>query len=161
MKNILLIVSAFVAFNVFGQVNPTPQHIYLQEKKIKPTHFQLKENHFVSDISFLRSYFSNQKEKKHVMNVYIGDKSKPFAKKYIKKVPQKSEGYYLCIDEKNIYVIGYDSRGVYYGTRTLEQLLSNSAEVPMCEIIDFPDLPHRGVVEGFYGTPWSHVPRAG
>ena len=159
MKNILLIVSAFVAFNVFGQVNPTPQHIYLQEKKIKPTHFQLKENHSVSDISFLRSYFSNQKEKKYVMNVYIGDKSKPFAKKYIKKVPQKSEGYYLCIDEKNIYVIGYDSRGVYYGTRTLEQLLSNSAEVPMCEIIDFPDLPHRGVVEGFYGTPWSHEKR--
>ena len=27
------------------------------------------------------------------------------------------------------------------------------------EIDDYPDLKYRGVVEGFYGTPWSHEVR--
>lgn len=31
--------------------------------------------------------------------------------------------------------------------------------MPYLEINDYPDLPNRGVVEGFYGTPWSHEVR--
>ena len=31
--------------------------------------------------------------------------------------------------------------------------------MPMLTIIDYPDLQYRGVVEGFYGTPWSHEVR--
>lgn len=29
----------------------------------------------------------------------------------------------------------------------------------ICSIQDYPDIRFRGVVEGFYGTPWSHEER--
>lgn len=31
--------------------------------------------------------------------------------------------------------------------------------LPLCTITDYPDVLHRGTVEGFYGTPWSHADR--
>ena len=32
-------------------------------------------------------------------------------------------------------------------------------KLPLAEVTDYPDVPYRGVVEGFYGTPWSHEAR--
>lgn len=73
-------------------------------------------------------------------------------------VPQKAEGYYLKVTEKGAQVIGYDAAGVRYGLETLRQLTSKG-QIETCEIRDYPDVPFRGVVEGFYGTPWSHQAR--
>ena len=59
--------------------------------------------------------------------------------------------------------MGYDERGAFYGIQTLRQLLESpvaqNGELPYLDINDYPDLPNRGVVEGFYGTPWSHQVR--
>ncbi|MGL4854054.1 MAG: beta-N-acetylglucosaminidase domain-containing protein, partial [Lentisphaeria bacterium] len=42
--------------------------------------------------------------------------------------------------------------------QTLSQLLKNGKLQP-CEINDYPDVPFRGTVEGFYGAPWKHQAR--
>lgn len=42
--------------------------------------------------------------------------------------------------------------------QTLAQLL-NDNQLPVVEIKDYPSVRFRGVVEGFYGTPWSHEAR--
>ena len=73
-------------------------------------------------------------------------------------IPQKSEGYYLKIDDEKIVIAGADRRGIYYGVQTLLQLAENG-KLPVVEITDYPDVPYRGVVEGFYGKPWSHQAR--
>ena len=75
-----------------------------------------------------------------------------------------SGAYTLTIDTKQATIIGYDERGAFYGIQTLRQLLQNpdgttKTALPLVEITDWPDLPNRGVVEGFYGTPWSHQVR--
>lgn len=41
----------------------------------------------------------------------------------------------------------------------MESPVSSGSALPFVEINDYPDLPNRGVVEGFYGTPWSHEVR--
>ena len=47
--------------------------------------------------------------------------------------------------------------------QTLRQIVESPASaeghIPALTINDWPDLQYRGVVEGFYGTPWSHEVR--
>ena len=88
-----------------------------------------------------------------------------FGKKYTKKANVKavSGAYRLTVGKKGIDICGYDERGAFYGLMTLRQLLESPAckggKLPYLTINDYPDLPDRGVVEGFYGTPWSHEVR--
>ena len=75
-------------------------------------------------------------------------------------VKEVSGAYSLIVSPKEITLIGYDARGAFYGIQTLKQLaespISAQGALPCVEINDYPDLPNRGVVEGFSGTPWSH-----
>lgn len=74
-----------------------------------------------------------------------------------------SGAYALRIDPKGAAIVGYDERGAYYGIQTLRQIVASplaaGGKLPCLEIDDWPDLPYRGVVEGFYGNPWSHEVR--
>lgn len=78
-------------------------------------------------------------------------------------VPQNKEGYRLSIDSKGISIVSRSDRGARYGLQTLRQILESPwgkiNRAPYCDIIDWPEFPHRGLVEGFYGTPWSHETR--
>ena len=58
--------------------------------------------------------------------------------------------------------MGYDERGAFYGLQTLRQIVNSEmakGQMPYTTCNDYPDLPNRGVVEGFYGEPWSHQVR--
>ena len=76
-------------------------------------------------------------------------------------VREVSGAYRLTIDGKGISILGYDERGAFYGLQTLRQIVAQaeSGLLPCVRVNDWPDLPSRGVVEGFYGTPWSHKAR--
>lgn len=71
--------------------------------------------------------------------------------------------YSLQISEGMIDIAAYDDAGAFYAIQTLRQIVESpiSAEgiIPAMYINDWPDLKYRGVVEGFYGTPWSHETR--
>ncbi len=57
---------------------------------------------------------------------------------------------------------GADADGTYYATRTFEQVVRARRGVdwvPGVEIRDWPAMTYRGLIEGFYGTPWSHEDR--
>lgn len=78
-------------------------------------------------------------------------------------VKQTSGAYALHIGRKGIAITGYDERGAFYGLQTLKQLLASPVSagriLPFADINDYPDMPLRGVIEAFYGTPWSHQVR--
>ena len=78
-------------------------------------------------------------------------------------VKKRPGAYVLRVDKKGIAIVGRDERGAFYGIQTLRQLLESPAaaegSLPHLTVDDYPDLPRRGVVEGFYGTPWSHEVR--
>ena len=62
-------------------------------------------------------------------------------------VPESPEGYTLEIDGRGVLIRSRDVRGLYYGVRTLGNLLRNAAtpEIPQCRIADWPDLKIRGM----------------
>ena len=71
--------------------------------------------------------------------------------------------YILDISPDKVTIDAYDADGVFFALQTLRQLLSSPAvadgTIPCMRISDFPNLQYRGLVEGFYGTPWSHSTR--
>lgn len=54
---------------------------------------------------------------------------------------------------------GSDATGTFYAAQTLRQLLAGRGELPQVTIRDWPTAALRGVIEGFYGTPWTHAER--
>lgn len=91
-------------------------------------------------------------------SVCIGMKGDKSVRKYAARIPKQAEGYYLKIDKEGIVVAGADRRGGFYGVQTLVQLIA-LPKLPLVEVTDYPDVPYRGVVEGFYGVPWSREAR--
>lgn len=76
------------------------------------------------------------------------------------------EGYVLAsgrvAGHRLVMVQGHDGAGSFYGVQTLRQVLSGRARstaVPGVQVADHPSYGQRGVIEGFYGAPWSDAAR--
>jgi N-acetyl-beta-hexosaminidase len=54
----------------------------------------------------------------------------------------REQAYRIVVDESGIQVTGVSSQGLYYGVRTLEQLIDDKV-IGYQEIVDWPDLPIR------------------
>ncbi|MYS90672.1 beta-propeller fold lactonase family protein [Streptomyces sp. SID5464] len=72
-----------------------------------------------------------------------------------------SGGYVLASGRKDgrtlLALSGADRTGTFYAAQTLRQLVPRT--VPEVTVRDWPTARLRGVIEGFYGTPWSHAER--
>ena len=79
----------------------------------------------------------------------------------------KDEGYVLAVDSNDgrngtILIEGKDEDGTFYGVKTLTQMITNTGSKVYSNdvvITDEPNMKTRGIVEGFYGTPWTHEDR--
>ena len=144
---------------IFAQsafIQPTPQSTStVVDSILKPTQVRImgKTDADKVAVQLLQSFFDERTDKKDY-TLYIGEKSDKAIKQFAKHIPNKAEGYYLAIEKDRIVIAGHDERGTYYGVQTLKQLLAKD-KLPLLTIKDFPDIVARGVVEGFYGTPWS------
>lgn len=79
-------------------------------------------------------------------------------KKYKSVLPANNEGYYLSTKNGEALIVAHNATGAFYGEQTLNKLYT-AGVLPQVEIIDYPNVKYRGVVEGFYGEPWSHADR--
>jgi hyaluronoglucosaminidase len=78
-----------------------------------------------------------------------------------------AEGYVLGIGrgadgQARVVLAGVDPTGTFYAAQTLRQLVVAQGGrhwLPGVSIRDWPATPLRGVVEGFYGPPWSTADR--
>lgn len=138
-------------------INPTPQEIQIKESKVLNIGRGLKlidvKKKFQNDLGFAKLRMAG-------VDLKIDYGHKVAAKYDVKPV---SGAYVLQINLKGITIIGYDEKGAFYGIQTLRQLLESpegaDEKFPYMRISDWPDLKYRGVVEGFYGEPWSHEVR--
>ena len=138
-------------------INPTPHQISVDRTNVWDVSggFALKDKQkkFAGDFGFTTIAKKGVK-----LSVDFGGKAA--AKAGVKEV---SGAYALTVDKKGVTIVGYDARGAFYGIQTLRQLMESPAVkdggLPYMSVNDYPDLPNRGVVEGFYGTPWSHEVR--
>ncbi|WP_338682504.1 beta-N-acetylglucosaminidase domain-containing protein [Streptomyces acidiscabies] len=69
-----------------------------------------------------------------------------------------AEGYVLASGKRTLALAGVDTTGTFYAAQTLRQLLTGR-QLPDVTVKDWPTAKLRGVIEGFYGTPWSHAAR--
>lgn len=136
-------------------INPTPHELTMAEVpgSLNPAEgFNTKgvNKVFAADLGFLTA---NPKGIK--LKVDFGKKAAKMG------IEPKSGSYALTIGPKGVEIYGYDERGAYYGLQTLRQIIETSVDgkLPYLTINDYPSLMNRGVVEGFYGTPWSHEVR--
>ncbi|MBO5872450.1 MAG: beta-N-acetylglucosaminidase domain-containing protein, partial [Bacteroidaceae bacterium] len=90
--------------------------------------------------------------------IIIGEANDKAVKKFKKQIPANAEGYYLKVDADQVVIAGRDNSGTFYGVQSLMQVMSQP-EVMQCEVTDYPSVTDRGVIEGFYGNPWSHKDR--
>lgn len=95
------------------------------------------------------------------------------------RVRKVSGAYALRVSSGKVEVCAHDAAGAFYARQTLSQLVQGrgcptarrdpatgsteqmlrGAKLPDCSIADWPDVPYRGVVEGYYGAPWSFESR--
>ena len=133
-------------------INPVPHTMNLNGEKSHDlsSGFSVKDRKgaFSNDLGFLKT------DKKGIpLTIDFGEKAAA------KAGVRSAEGAYsLSVSDKGVKITGFDERGAFYGLQTLRQVLE-SGKLPYMEINDWPDLKYRGVVEGFYGTPWSHEVR--
>jgi hyaluronoglucosaminidase len=68
------------------------------------------------------------------------------------------EGYTIASSGMLITLAGHDADGLFHAAQTFRQLAQHSV-IPALVIKDYPAMPIRGTIEGFYGAPWSMTDR--
>lgn len=161
MSCTLWLCAAFFLFQTKGQApcfSPVPQQV--QEKGqpfTRPVSFKLRTalKADAPALKLLREKLSLGKGKTELIVGIKGDKQ---VRRFAQLVPDSPEAYYLDITPERIVVAGSDEAGAYYGVQTLLQALRGETVAPQ-SVKDWPAMPERGVIEGFYGNPYSHANR--
>lgn len=75
----------------------------------------------------------------------------------------KEDAFKLKITKNNkVTITSKNERGIRYAFQVLNGLAEKMYDdmiLPIVEIYDEPSFKVRGIIEGFYGTPWSHENR--
>ncbi len=92
------------------------------------------------------------------VEIIIGQKGQAAIQAVEFDIPNRTEGYFLDVQSDKVYIAGADSIGTYYGVQTLLQILA-APEVMKVTVADYPLVSERGLIEGFYGNPFSFEDR--
>lgn len=152
---------SFVTSAQIINIFPQPQQLTISNSVLTlPDTYQLvgEAEANVYAVNKLKTIFAGKQIENDRFQIIIGEKGDEAIRKYTRLIPNCAEGYYLSVTGNSIVIAGQDERGTFYGVQTLRQLLKGN-QLPEVEIKDFPSIGSRGVVEGFYGTPWSHEAR--
>ena len=140
-------------------INPTPQSLNLLRSLPADISngvvLQGEAKKFADELSFLT-------QSKKGLKLTISYSKRGFDKDA--ETPNKSGAYVLKVNHASgISIEAYDELGAFYAIQTLRQVVESEraqdGTIPEMVIRDWPDLKYRGVVEGFYGEPWSHEAR--
>ncbi|MDL5365583.1 beta-N-acetylglucosaminidase domain-containing protein [Xanthomonas sp. NCPPB 2654] len=78
-------------------------------------------------------------------------------------LPERKEGYALGSvaggEGAVIVLAGKDNDGLYHAAQTFRQIIARG-RVASVAVSDYPAMPVRGTIEGFYGKPWTMAERA-
>lgn len=82
----------------------------------------------------------------------------PFVVTWKANAELPKEGYTITLRGTEAELTAADSTGFFYAAQTLRQLLAADRFTGVT-LTDWPAVPFRGTVEGFYGQPWSFEAR--
>lgn len=139
-------------------LSPVPQSVTVGAKAFsnKTAFTVIKNSNTDKDAVALLKKFAKISPKG--IQIIMGQRGDALVKNFDKDIPQKREGYYLKIERNKVIIVGADAAGTYYGVQTFLQMIA-APIVYQATIKDYPDVAERGVIEGFYGNPFSHEDR--
>ncbi len=145
---------ALVANSQQVAISPVPQSVEWGKKTYDSAKTTYRVTGAVDNATeaLLKKAFGDNKKGK--VKIVVGKAGDAAVAKVADKIPAQAEGYYLSVAPGKIIVAGRDDAGVYYGVQTLIQVVSQPKVVSV-EVKDWPMTELRGVIEGFYGNPWS------
>lgn len=101
----------------------------------------------------------NEEELLHILKAYQlkTDGNIPFRLVINTKIlSDKEDSYQLEIKKNEIILQSKNQSGLYYGLQSFQQLLQkNPQEIYAGIIEDYADTKLRGIIEGYYGIPWT------
>ena len=149
-------------------INPTPRHLKLTSGNtvdisagvhlIQPISKCKLTSDYRNELTFL-----SLSSKGFLLQIQLVEK--PLVVDVVSKKQANVDGAYsLTVSPKEIRIQAANDAGVFYAIQTLRQLIESpiaegGRKLPCLEVNDAPVFPYRGVVEGFYGMPWSHAVR--
>ncbi|WP_020575308.1 beta-N-acetylglucosaminidase domain-containing protein [Actinopolymorpha alba] len=103
------------------------------------------------------------------LTIHLGPSTRPDVRAALAETvaPDRPEAYGLRADASvgplgTVALGGADAAGQFYAVQSLRQLfipLNDGYRLAGASISDYPSMPLRGTIEGFYGTPWTHADR--
>ena len=163
MKRILL--SALVALTTLGavaqktEIYPKPQQVqWGSEKAFDNTVAYTLVGAADADADAVALLQKNFKTENGTISLTIGERGDAAVAAYENLIPAKAEGYYLSVSKDGVVIAGNDASGTYYGVQTYLQVAAQ-AEVQEVTATDWPVVGDRGLVEGYYGNPYSDADR--
>ena len=163
-KALLMCAAAMLAFATEAiaqsvRISPIPQSIKWSEEKAfdnSAAYTIVGEADADSDaIRLLKENFSTEGGS---VQLIIGERGDASIAEYESLIPKRSEGYYLSVHSDKVVIAGNDGAGTFYGAQSYIQIASQP-QVMQVTITDYPDVPQRGLVEGYYGNPYSEANR--
>lgn len=149
------------------QLNPGEFQITPSVTLVKPNDFSPEVEKVVTEALKNKEVTSIKTVKKlpdHLDHTYIilGLEANKFVKSALEKsntkVIPKKEAYTLASismgEGELITLAGFDDNGLFYAAQTFSQLVKQKS-ISNLIIQDYPAMPIRGTIEGFYGKPWS------
>ena len=149
-------------------INPTPRHLRLTSGNtvdisagvhlIQPISKRKLTSDYRNELTFL-----SLSSKGFPLQIQLVEK--PLVVDVVSKKQANVDGAYsLTVSPRGIRIQAANDAGVFYAIQTLRQLIESpiaegGRKLPCLEVNDAPVFPYRGVVEGFYGMPWSHAVR--
>jgi len=97
------------------------------------------------------------------LTIHLGPATRPDIARLLAgtAVPHQAEGYALRVERGQVALGGTDPTGQYYSVQTLRQLVlpGRAPRIAGASVSDYPAMPLRGTIEGFYGSPWTQAER--
>ncbi len=150
-----LIILPLLAFTTQAQIYPIPQTITQSGNAFNSTSATFRlvgvEQADADAVRVLNSKLTTGDG----IALVIGEAGDEVVDGVADKIPDQEQGYYLSVTPTQVTIAGRDGEGTYYGVQSFLQLL-NLEHVPAVEVSDWPTTAVRGVIEGYYGNPWSH-----
>lgn len=141
------------------EISPKPQKIEWEESVAftnDATYTLTGEDEADSDaVALFKKHFSTDNG---TIELIMGERGDVAVAAYENLIPQKAEGYYLSVQSDKVVIAGNDGAGTFYGMQSYLQIASQP-DVMCVTVADYPDVPHRGLVEGYYGNPYSEANR--
>ncbi len=154
LLSIALALSSATLLSAESELFPKPQQMTTASSQVRVSTPIMRRLSSTLD-TLTMPYIGQQRRLFAQARLRLGVKGDASVASVAAKLPTQAEGYYLEVKPQGITLAGVDSVGLYYGLQTLRQLL-HQPRLKATTITDWPDVALRGVVEGFYGNPYSH-----